>query len=658
MDDTTRALAGHLDGRHGDVRDRVRQLLTDPLFHPRAGQTREEHRERIWQQMQALADARLSPALGYPEAYGGEGNPGGGIAAFETLAFGSLSLLIKAGVQWGLFGGAVYSLGTQAHHDAYLADIADLTLPGCFAMTEVGHGSDVQSLRTTATFDPGDGTFVIHTPDEDAIKDYIGNAARDGKAAVVFAQLITGDDVRHGVHALMVPIRDEGHQPMPGISLVDDGPKAGLNGVDNGRIAFDHIRVPRTNLLNRFGDVDADGRYSSPIENPSRRFFTMLGTLVMGRASISGAAISATKVAMTIAVRYGDTRRQFTAPPRRDGTTPYDGHDVPLLDYQAYQRSLLPALARTYALHFAQEDLVDRLVKAFAEDDPEARREVESLAAGLKAVATWHAVDTIQACREACGGAGYLSVNRLPDLRADTDVFATFEGANAVLLQLVAKGLLTGYREEFSELDVIGTARFAAEQVRDTLLERLRGASLVQSLRGAMPTAIEGAGLRDRGWQGDMFLFRQEHVLETAAARIRAGMNAHGDPFRAFNDVQSHVLYAARVHVENLVLQEMTAAVDRCADKAVCERLELLNDLYALSTIEADRAWFMEHGRISPETSKAITAEVEALLTEVRPHARSLVDAFAIPDEAIAAPIALGAEARRQQLRAAATEAG
>ncbi|WP_370328437.1 acyl-CoA dehydrogenase [Euzebya sp.] len=642
MDPTTRALAHHLDGRYGDVRTRVRQLLEDPLFAPTTGLPRDEHRARVAEQMAVLGERKLTPALGYPTAVGGQDDLGAGIAAFETLAFGSLSLLIKAGVQWGLFGGAILNLGTERHHERYLADVADLTLPGCFAMTEVGHGSDVQSLRTTATYDPADGTFVVHTPDEDAAKDYIGNAGRDGRAAVVFAQLITPDG-EHGVHALVVPIRDDDMRPCPGVTLADDGPKAGLNGVDNGRITFDHVRVPREDLLDRFGAVEADGRYTSPIENPSRRFFTMLGTLVTGRTSIAGAAISATKVALAIAIRYGEVRRQFDA----DG----DGREQALLDYQSHQTALLPALAKTYALHFAQEDLVDRLVKAFAGDDADARREVEPVAAGLKAVATWHAVRTIQACREACGGAGYLSVNRLPDLRADTDVFATFEGANTVLLQLVAKGLLTGYREEFSQLDTLGTARFAADQVVDTLLERLRGASLVQSLRSVMPSAKDDPGLRDRGWQVEMFTYREEHALETAAMRIRAGMEDHGDSFRAFNDVQNHVLYAARVHIENLVLQQMTAAVDRCADPDARAQLELLNDLYALSTIEEDRAWFLEHGRISPEQSKAITAEVEQLLAEVRPHARGLVDAFGIPEEAIAAPIALGDEARRQELR-------
>ncbi|MEE8603593.1 MAG: acyl-CoA dehydrogenase family protein [Euzebya tangerina] len=244
MSDVTAVLAEHLDGSYGAVRDQVRELLTDPLFHPRAGMTRDEHQERVWEQLGALAEAGLSPALGYPETYGGAGDLGAGIAAFETLAFGSLSLLVKAGVQWGLFGGAIQNLGTERHHRTYLADIADLTLPGCFAMTEVGHGSDVQSLATTATYDAADDTLVINTPEPDATKDYIGNAARDGRAAVVFAQLVTAAG-SHGVHAVVVPIRDDAGAPLPGVTIDDDGPKAGLNGVDNGSLAFDNVHVPR-----------------------------------------------------------------------------------------------------------------------------------------------------------------------------------------------------------------------------------------------------------------------------------------------------------------------------------------------------------------------------------------------------------------------------
>jgi acyl-CoA oxidase len=226
-------------------------------------------------------------------------------------------------------------------------------LLGCFAMTETGHGSDVQAIGTTATYDPATEEFVVTTPDPSARKQYIGNAARHGRLAVVFAQLVAGGE-RRGVHALLVPIRDAAGAPRPGVTIEDDGLKAGLNGVDNGRLAFDEVRVPRGALLDRYGHVAADGTYTSPIESETRRFFTMLGTLVRGRISVAGAAGGAAKSALTIAVRYGDRRRQFERP-GRDGAPP---EEVPVLDYLAHQRRLLPALAQTYALHFAQAELV------------------------------------------------------------------------------------------------------------------------------------------------------------------------------------------------------------------------------------------------------------------------------------------------------------
>ena len=268
---------------------------------------------------------------------------------------------------------------------------------------------------------------------------------------------------------------------LPGIRIEDCGQKMGLNGVDNGRIWFDRVRIPRANLLNRFADVSADGTYSSAIENPDRRFFTMLGTLVQGRVSVGGAAINAAKVAIAIATTYAARRRQFeaTAPPQEDL----------LLDYGLHQRRLLPLLARTYALHFAQEVVAGQLHEVFsgAVDDEHARRELESRAAGTKVLGTWHATRTIQECREACGGAGYLSVNRFAALKADTDVFTTFEGDNHVLLQLVAKGLLTDYADEFSDLDQFGMVRFVAGLAVETVIERTSVHKLLTRIKDVLP---------------------------------------------------------------------------------------------------------------------------------------------------------------------------
>jgi acyl-CoA oxidase len=618
-----------LDGRWAHVRRDAREHLGDPEFAPVYGETMQEARERITRLSKKLADSGRV-GLGFPKEYGGQDDSGGSVASIEMLAFGDLSLMVKAGVQWGLFGGAVQLLGTERHHRAYLADIMSFDLPGCFAMTETGHGSDVQQLRTTCTYDPETGTFDLHTPHQAARKDYIGNAAKDGRMAVVFAQLITHGR-NHGVHAWLVPIRNDDGTPCEGVTIGDDGPKAGLLGVDNGRLTFDHVRVPRDMLLDRYGQVAEDGTYTSSIENETRRFFTMLGTLVRGRVSVGGSAGSATKMALDIAVRYGNVRRQFAAPGK--------DREIVVNDYLVHQRKLLPALATSYALHFAQEELVGTMhdvqykTHVLGEEIDEAgQRELESRAAGLKVANTWHATRTIQMCREACGGAGYLQENRLPHLKADTDVFTTFEGDNTVLLQLVAKGLLTGYRDTFGSLDGWGKVGFVADLVRETVLERTAARNLIARLVDAVPGRDDDVPMLDRGWQLKMFEFREKHSLEGAIKRLRKNASTDGmEPFDMFNDVQDHVLRTAQTHIDRVILEAFVAGIERTTDAEAAALLEKLCDLYALWTIEQDKAWFLEHGRLTPTRAKVLTATVNTLLKELRPHMITLVDAFAIP---------------------------
>ena len=634
-----------MDGRWAHVRTAARESLDDPDFLPVYGESVTEARERVTRAAKKLADSGRV-GFGFPREYGGEDDSGGSVTSIEMLAFGDLSVMVKAGVQWGLFGGALQLLGTKRQHDEYLHDVMSFDLPGCFAMTETGHGSDVQQLRTTCTYDPTTQTFDLHTPHDGARKDYIGNAAKDGRMAVVFAQLIT-QGRNHGVHAWLVPIRNDDGTPCPGVTIGDDGPKAGLNGVDNGRLTFDHVTVPRDMLLDRYGQVAADGTYTSSIENETRRFFTMLGTLVRGRVSVGGSASSATKLALDIAVRYGNVRRQFTAPG--------DDREVVINDYLVHQRKLLPALATTYALHFAQGELVSTMhdVQSAAELDEEAQRQLESRAAGLKVAQTWHATTTIQMCREACGGAGYLQENRLPHLKADTDVFTTFEGDNTVLLQLVAKGLLTGYRDTFGSLEGWGKVGFIADMVRETVLERTAARALIARLVDAVPGRDDEVPMLDRGWQLRMFEFREKHSLEGAIRRLRKNSTTDGmAPFDMFNDVQDHVLTTARAHIERIVLEAFVAGVDRTTDGGARALLDTLCALYALSAIEADKAWFLEHGQLTPARAKALTATVNQLHKELRPHLTTLVDAFAIPPGWKAAKI-LEEEADRQEAMAA-----
>jgi acyl-CoA oxidase len=624
------ALRNLLDGEHAEIRNRCRAWLSEPANAPRSDLPLEEHRAQVLAWARELAAAGQT-ARGFPQEFGGEGQVGGSIAGFETLAFGDLSLLVKCGVQFGLFGGAVLHLGTRKHHERYLSDITSLRLPGCFAMTETGHGSNVQQLATTATYDDATGEFVVHTPDDAARKDYIGNAARDGRMAAVFAQLVVGGESR-GVHALLVPLRDEDGTTLPGIRIEDCGAKLGLDGVDNGRIWFDAVRVPRDNLLDRYASVSEDGVYTSPIESATKRFFTMLGTLIQGRVSVCGASINATKVALAIAVRHAESRRQFG---------PGGGDDVPevvLMDYRTHQRRLLPALAKVYALHFAQEEVVARLHRVFTTDaelDRE-RRELETLAAGLKAVATWHATATIQECREACGGLGYLKGSRFAALKADTDVFTTFEGDNTVLLQLAAKNLLTDFRDQLGELDPLGTAAFFAKQGWETVAERSAMREVLTRLADdLLPGRDDQADLASRDVQIELLRWRADHIKAGVARRLKGGIDGGREPFQVLLDCQDHLIAAARAYVDCVVLEAFAAKIGQCPDPGARALLDRVCDLYALSTIEADRAWFQEHGRLSSTRSKAVIKAVNTLCAGLRPHATTLVAAFGVPETSL-----------------------
>jgi acyl-CoA oxidase len=398
------------------------------------------------------------------------------------------------------------------------------------------------------------------------------------------------------------------------VRLEDCGAKLGLNGVDNGRIWFDSVRVPREALLDRYAQVSEDGTYFSPIENPAKRFFSMLATLIQGRVSVSGAGISASKVALTIAVRRALERRQFGPPGEPEAL---------LMDYRTHQRRLLPAIARTYALAFAQQRLVTELDEAFAGDDEPARRRLETFAAAQKAVSTWHASETIQSCREACGGAGYLRSSRFAALKADTDVFTTFEGDNTVLLQLAAKNLLTDYKDQVSDLDPLGLAQFVAGQALGLLAERT-----------PLRKLTDGGDLLSRETQLDLFRWRHEHLLESAARRLKRGIDSERDPFSVLVDCQDHVLEAARSWIDLVILEAFPT------DEAVAP----LRNLYALHTIEAERAYYLEHGRISGSRSKAIIKAVNELCAELRPDVRALVDAFGVPEAALGDARAVSAD--------------
>lgn len=604
-----------LKGENSAVIDNFRETLKNPIFKWGIRRTKEEFRIHVLKQIEFLAKEGFG-AMAFPESYGGTENMPGYAAIFEHMMYVDGSMAIKFGVQFGLFGGSIQKLGTKKHHDAYLTDTGTAELLGCFAMTETGHGSNVRGIKTTATYDQKTDSIIMHTPGKNDNKEYIGNAL-DAKMASVFAQLIV-EGKNHGVHAILVTIRDTDHQLMPGVTIEDNGYKLGLNGVDNGKIWFHQVRVPRENLLNKYGDITPEGTYYSDIENPSKRFFTMLGTLVGGRICVARAGLGGAKKALAIAVKHALKRRQFNDSIKIQ-------EDL-LMDYPSHQVRLTPAIASCYVYDVT----LTHMMKVYSDTSILDKRKIETQVAGLKAIITWFANNTIQECREACGGKGYLMENQIADLKGDADIFTTFEGDNHVLLQLAAKGVLSDFKSEFNSAGFTAVLKLLSARIGDKL----------NTINPVYTNNVDKVHLYSAKFHKHAFNYRTRRLTYTVAMRIRDYVKKGMPSYQAFLKVQTHLLALGKAYSIALAHTTFVDFTNTILDEKNKLLFQKISTLYALSEIQKDASWYLEQGYISGTKSKAIRKRVERLSTELRPHIGALIDGFGIPKHCLEAPIA------------------
>lgn len=246
-------------------------------------------------------------------------------------SFYSAGVCTKFAVQIGLYAKSIKNLGSKVH-DGALQKAITFEQMGCFALTELGHGSDVSSLETTAHFDAETNEFILNSPTETSRKFWIGSLGKSACMAVVFANLIT-ERVKQGVHGFLVRIRDEStHLPLPGLEIGDCGDKIILQAIDNGWIRFNKFRIPKEALLNKFADITNDGVYFSVISSKGKRFAFQLGSLSGGRIAICQVSVDLGLAALSIAIRYAAVRKQFKSPTNKKETR--------LLDYRSLQYRL------------------------------------------------------------------------------------------------------------------------------------------------------------------------------------------------------------------------------------------------------------------------------------------------------------------------------
>ncbi len=351
----------------------------------------------------------------------------------EYLHYLNPSLAIKMGVDIVLFGGALRFLGTE-YHQKYLEQLVAGEIKGCFSMTEIGHGSNLKNLMTKAK--KVGNKLIINSEGPHGVKCWIGGSTI-ADYTTVFCQLYDEKDIHQGLHAILVPLKDN-----KGISIEDMGPKLGLNGIDNGYIKFDNVEVPIENLLNKYGGFNEKGDYTSTIKNKDIRFGLMLSALSMGRISIAMGSYAIAYKAFIIALKYNLNRRQFLFKGNND--------EKRIIEYQSQLNKFSIIYSTLHYIRLGILDLVDLYKKeGFS-------KKVHAISSLLKVYSSWMAIKITGWCREMCGGHGYLWENQLGLLMNDVNIYQTFEGDNSVLIQQGVKWLL----DEFGKNKFVGLMRY------------------------------------------------------------------------------------------------------------------------------------------------------------------------------------------------------
>lgn len=168
---------------------------------------------------------------------------------------------IIGGVGLGMNLPLLYLCGTEEQKQKWIPRIQNGDILSAYGQTEIGHGSDVQSLETTATYDENKEIFVINSPSVSAYKFWPGDLGKNSNWVVVYARVITKGQFR-GVYPLFFQIRDmDTHKLFDGVDGGDIGPKLGYNFKENGFLGFQNFKVPREALLAKFVSVERDGTF-------------------------------------------------------------------------------------------------------------------------------------------------------------------------------------------------------------------------------------------------------------------------------------------------------------------------------------------------------------------------------------------------------------
>ncbi|EAR98581.2 peroxisomal acyl-CoA oxidase (macronuclear) [Tetrahymena thermophila SB210] len=522
-----------------------------------------------------------------------------------------------SGVHQVMFVPCIKYLASDKQCKDWLPRIYSYEIVGCYCQTELGHGSDVQSLETTATYDPETQEFIINSPTPTSTKWWVGELGIWCTHAMVFAQLnLLGKN--YGVHSFLVPIRDiKTRKPLPGITVGDIGPKVGFNVKDNGFVRFNNVRIPRENMLMRYAKVSKAGIFSQP-GNAKIGYAVMLQT----RLAISCFFPRTLTQALNVAIRYSILRKQFNDSSNQERK---------ILDYQTQQEKLLIPLAEIYGILISSYtiwDLNDDLLNRVQKDDFSTLNEMHVVVSGAKATWTETTLYYLEQCRLACGGHGFHHYSGIPGMIQEWKPMVTLEGENTVLHMQVARFLLKQYEKAMKGLNIGFSVQYL-KQASEFLGSKLENVNSVGELRN-----IEV--LRK------IMIASAVFAIQNAADKMLKHVSDGKPPKQAWDEYAGiDLVEASKAHINLFTMNNYVEFVHRQTKENVKNLVMKLCILNAVSRITQKPYLLIENNYLEPKHFTFLTQLRDEMLLEVRRDALPLVEAFGFQDSQLRSAIAL-----------------